>query len=81
MTFKLPELVVTNPLWIWLFRHGIEDPGWGKSTIGQHTIALAILDIAERINDPEIQKQVKASASKLLLDTAQAIAQELRPAE
>ncbi len=81
MNPKLSDLVVTNPIWLWLFRHGVEDPGWGKSALGQHTIALAILDIAERINDAEIQKQIKASASKLLLDTAQVIVQEVRPAK
>jgi hypothetical protein len=78
---KIPDLVVTNPFWIWAFKHGIEDPSWGTRTIDQHTIALAILDIAEKISDGDTRRQIKASASKLLLDTAHAIDEESRSAK
>ena len=70
---KIPELVVTNPIWLWMFRHGVEDPNWGRRPIDQHALAVTIHELAGKINDVEMSKQIQGSAAKLLLDTAQSI--------
>jgi hypothetical protein len=75
---KIPKQVVTNPIWLWLFRHGWEDPGWGSRTIDQHTLALAILAASENISDAETRAKIKGSASKLLLKTARDLEEESR---
>ena len=33
-------LVVTNPILLWLFKHGWEDPGWGRDDASQILILL-----------------------------------------
>ncbi|SEA63142.1 hypothetical protein SAMN05216411_11554 [Nitrosospira multiformis] len=71
---EIPELVTINPIWLWMFRHAIEDLNWGKRPIDQHTLAITIYELAGKIEDLEMRKQIQASAAKHLLNTAQYIA-------
>ena len=73
---KIPELVVTNPIWLWLFRHGVEDPNWGRRPIGQYALAVTIHELAGEINDVAMRNEIQGNAAKLLLDTAQTIVKE-----
>jgi hypothetical protein len=73
MSKKNPDLVVTNPIWLFLFRHGVEDPEWGKRPIDQHTIATTIHELAATITHGETRKQIQSSAARLMVNTAQEI--------
>ena len=73
---ELPALVVTNPIWLSLFRLGVEDLSWGRHPIDQHTLAVTIHELAGKITDVEMRKLIQGSAAKLLLDTAQNIVKE-----
>jgi hypothetical protein len=73
---QLPILVVTNPVWLQLFRHGVEDPDWGKRSIDQHSIAKTIFELASMITDAEVKREVQRASSALMLTTAQRIIKE-----
>jgi len=69
--FRLNELLmVTNALWIALFRRGWEDPGWGRSPAGQIAVASAIHEAAKQIKDPEAQRQIQSIAAKTIAQAA-----------
>ena len=73
---EIPQLVVRNPVWLWMFRHGVEDPNWGRRPIDQLTLAVAIHELAGQISDMDLRKQVQGGVAKLLLDAAQGIVEE-----
>ena len=57
----------TNPVLLWFWRHGGEDPDWGKliaSKIGQITTALTIYELAGDIVDEEIRQQIQFYATE-----------------
>lgn len=39
-TAHLPLAAVTNPILLWLFKHGWEDPDWGCLPVNQVAIGL-----------------------------------------
>ena len=41
----LPIATVTNPILLWLFKHGWEDPGWGHLPINQVALGLVLHDL------------------------------------
>ena len=57
-------LVVTNPILLWLFKHGWEDPGWGRDDASQISILSAVHALADQISDTELRAQVKKLSSK-----------------
>lgn len=59
-------LTVTNPLLLWLFNHGWEDPGWGRNEESQIVIASSISGLADQITDTETRDQIKALAAKIM---------------
>ena len=65
-----PILTVTNPILLWLFKHGWEDPNWGQSHVGQIAIASAIHELAGQINDADMRKQIQAGAAKSMAKVA-----------
>lgn len=67
----LPTLSVTNPIWLWLFNHGWEDPGWGRMPINQVALGLALHEIGTRLANRELQGQVQAIAQKVVAENAQ----------
>ena len=73
MAKKLPIATVTNPVLLWLFRHGWEDPDWGHSTMDQLTIALAVHDLAGKMADVDARKQIQNLAAKTVAKVAQEI--------
>ena len=72
----LPILAVTNPILLWLFKHGWEDPDWGHSVADQHIIALSIHALASKITDPEVRKHIQSAAAKAVVRTAEEVARE-----
>ena len=62
-------LTVTNPLLIWLFKHGWEEPV-GQSHVGQVAIASAIHELANKITDSDMRKQIQCASAKAMANTA-----------
>lgn len=71
---KKPVLEVTNPVLLWLFQHGWEDPEWGKSTIGQVVIATTIHELASHLADAELKTQIKSAAAKSISNHGEKLA-------
>jgi hypothetical protein len=47
-----------------LFKHGWEDPGWGRDDASQISILSAVHALADQISDTELRAQVKKLSSK-----------------
>jgi hypothetical protein len=63
--FDLSELlVVTNPILLWLFKHGWEDPSWGRDDASQISILSALHALADQIADTELRAQFKKLSSE-----------------
>lgn len=56
---KLPIAAVTNPIMVWLYQHGWEDPEWGRRPTEQLTIALAIHELAGILTDIKAGAQIQ----------------------
>ena len=76
MARKLPVATVTNPVLLWLFRHGWEDPTWGRSSMDQITIGLAIHELAAKVSDRDAGKQIQSIAAKAVAKAAQIAVKE-----
>jgi hypothetical protein len=74
--FNTPILTVTNPVLLWLFRHGWEDPGWGRTPVGQIAIASTVYELANQLGDAAVRKQIQAGAAKAMAITAERMAAE-----
>jgi len=68
---QLPILTVTNPILLWLFKHGWEDPSWGHIPINQVALGLALHDLSSRLSDRALREQVQAIAQKVVAENAQ----------
>lgn len=67
---RLPTAVTSNPWLLWLFAHGWEDPGWGRTPVGQVAIAAAIHELAGRLTDEGIKKQIQVATGHLVASVA-----------
>jgi hypothetical protein len=62
-------------LWITDFFHGHwEDPEWGKTPIGQLSLATAIHQLASNVSDPEMRKQLQQATTKAVATAADKVA-------
>lgn len=68
--------VVTDPVLLWLFRHGWEDPGWGRRDAGQVILTAAIHELAERLTDADARRAVQKEAARALKQLAVRMEQE-----
>jgi len=68
---NVPVERVTNPLILWLFKHGWEDPGWGHLSINQVTLGLVLHDLGAKLADRDLCDQVQAIAQKVVAENAQ----------
>lgn len=68
--FNVPALAVTNPIWLWLFKHGWEDPSWGRLPINQVALGLALHGIAERVADRRLQGELVKIAQTMVTQHA-----------
>jgi hypothetical protein len=76
LQFNLPLWTVTNPILLWLFRHGWEDPEWGRTPVGQVALATAIYDMAGQIGEVEVRRQIQGGAAKAMSMAAERMAAE-----
>lgn len=76
MKTEMPVLTVTNPIWLFLFKHGFEDPNWGKRPIEQQIIAIAIHELSAMITHEDTRTQIQSSISKSMIALSQDLARE-----
>ena len=68
---RLPVEVVTNPILLWLFKRGWEDPSWGHLAINQVALGLMLHDLSTKLADHALQEQVQAIARKVVAENGQ----------
>jgi len=64
------EKAVTNPIMLWLFAHGWEDPEWGKTTEAQISVGLAIRELAKQVDDHGLAGEIEKLAAKHIANSA-----------
>jgi hypothetical protein len=62
--FDLDFLRYIDPLLLWLFKHGWEDPGWGRNQEGQETILKAVQSLAGEITDTKLRSEIRKLAAR-----------------
>ncbi len=67
----IPVETITNPILLWLFRHGWEDPNWGHIPTNQVALGLALHDLSTRLANPELKDQLQHIAQKVVADNSQ----------
>jgi hypothetical protein len=70
---RIPELVVRDPILLWLFNHGWEDPGWGQTEANQLTLAVAIHQLAGRFADAGTRAAIQAATAKAVSSLSQKV--------
>ena len=70
---RIPELVVRDPILLWLFNHGWEEPGWGQTDANQLTLAVAINQLAARFTDAGTRTAIQSATSKAVSSLSQKI--------
>lgn len=70
---RVPELVANDPILLWLFSHGWEDPSWGQSDANQLTLAVAINQLAGRFTDAGTRAAIQSATAKAVSGLAQKI--------
>ncbi len=71
-SFHMPISVVNNPILLWLFKHGWEDPSWGRLPINQAALGLALHGLSEKVASRELQAQLQGIAQKMVAENAHA---------
>lgn len=70
-TANIPVASVTNPILLWLFKHGWEDPSWGHIPTNQVALGLALHELSSRLANPELKDQLQHIAQKVVADNSQ----------
>jgi hypothetical protein len=71
---KLPVATVTNPILLWLFKQGWEDPGWGHLPVNQVALGLILHDLSNKLADRDLQEQAQELAQKVIIGNACSVA-------
>jgi len=78
LTAHVPMAVITNPILLWLFKHGWEDPDWGHLPINQVALGLALHDLGNKLANGGLREQVQAIGAKVVAENAQRAVKEVR---
>jgi hypothetical protein len=73
---KLPAATITNPILLWLFKQGWEDPGWGQLPVNQVALGLILHDLGNKLADRALQEQVQDLAQKVIIENARSVAKQ-----
>jgi hypothetical protein len=68
---NLPIATVTNPILLWLFKKGWEDPEWGRRSINQAALGFILQDVSEKLADRGLKKDLQALARKVIVENTQ----------
>ncbi|SUS05694.1 conserved hypothetical protein [uncultured Defluviicoccus sp.] len=69
----LPVATVTNPILLWLFKHGWEDPSWGHTPINQAALGLVLHDLSTKVANRALQEQIQTIAQQIVAENAKII--------
>jgi hypothetical protein len=72
----VPISAVSNPILLWLFAHGWEQPSWGHLPVNQVALGLILQDLGSRVADRASREQIQAIAGKIVAHNAQAVLHE-----
>jgi hypothetical protein len=64
------DAIVKDLILLWLYRHGWEDPGWGRHETREALAATTIYELAEKIDDRELRAAIRKAAAKALANVA-----------
>ena len=67
---NLPGVTVTNPIFLWLFKQGWEDPGWGNLPVNQIALGLILHDLSNKLADRTLQNQLQEIAEQVISKNA-----------
>lgn len=70
---KLPTATITNPILLWLFKNGWEDPSWGQLPVNQVALGLILHDLGNKLADRNLQEQIHEIAQKIVVDNARSV--------
>ena len=70
---RVPQAAEINPILLWLFRHGWEDPSWGTRPSDQLTLALAIHELASHVTDATTRGEIHAATAKAVANLSKRI--------
>ncbi len=70
---KLPAATITNPILLWLFKNGWEEPSWGQLPVNQVALGLILHDLGNKVTDRDLQKQIHEIAQKIVVDNARSV--------
>jgi hypothetical protein len=70
-------LIIRNPVLLWFYRHGGEDPGWGKTPGGQAALAVALHELAGEVTDESLRHELQTVSGRLVAQAGRAIEQGL----
>jgi hypothetical protein len=70
---KLPTATVSNPILLWLFKQGWEDPTWGQLPVNQVALGLVLHDLANKLADRSLQEQIHEIAEKIVINNARSV--------
>jgi hypothetical protein len=73
LTAKIAFSAVTNPILLWLFKHGWEDPDWGNLPVNQVALGLILHDLGGKLADPDLQEQVQEIAQKVITENSRSV--------
>jgi hypothetical protein len=73
LTAKIAFSAVTNPILLWLFKHGWEEPDWGNLPVNQVALGLILHDLAGKLADPILQEQVQEIAQKVIAENSKSV--------
>jgi hypothetical protein len=69
--FRIADLLVSDPILLWLFNRGWEDPTWGQAVANQLTLALALHQLAGRFSDAGTREAIQGAANRAVAALAQ----------
>ncbi len=65
-----PVAEETNPILLWLYKHGWESPEWGKRPANQVALGLALHDLIERVSNEKLKGQMQVLAQQVVAENA-----------
>ncbi|MDA1343745.1 MAG: hypothetical protein O2966_07820 [Proteobacteria bacterium] len=73
LTAKIAFSAVTNPILLWLFKHGWADPARGNLPANQVAIGLILHDLGSKLTDPALQEQAQEIAQKVITENSRSV--------
>jgi hypothetical protein len=73
LNVHVPMLAVTNPILLWLFKHGWEDPSWGRMPINQVALGLMLHELSGKLANAGLREQLAQIAGQVVAENAREV--------